>query len=1269
MSELTSLRLAEPSSCSDGSLIEEDSRPITPVKPSAAHPVDVVEEVDEDEIKPDKELIFKLQCLKKALTPKMLRLIEEKRKEIESEPLLENENEAERRGISFKLLRELKVAFESVVSSSGLPGVDEKEFLELFGEHLCSGMSEEETRHWFRCVDKNCSGSIQWSEVTQYLIGFNANPRPAPKNYFVDHTMEPGGTLVTRRKHSKPISKMIFSKDSDTYYTASPDGCVFCWHPTNFKVLQEVHNNQVCIEDLVFLPHNNRLLVLQADRCIYLYDCFMRENVLCHELNRVFATKGHTTKTLSDGNSYYSPVTKEDLQGDPQTVHFSAISDRALPNMVLCTMLQATKSRYTCVDHLGGGLSAGEPVVVGTDRGTLETLVLIGGGSAPLKVVLRITVHKGIVTKVHNAPELSGVLSSSTDHTVALTDVEKGVIIQRIRLHDHSRPIYSFDYHTYHNTLLTWGGRELHLWNALTGAKLSSFTEHDCPIVSAVLNIERMHAYVLTESNMIKVWDIRTWKHAGEFYDTTTRYPNNKLSLTYWSKEHHMLVSGCGELFGLRPVDVQERIDAGLRASNVGYVGHMHPIRASKALVSAGHIVSMDLQNVGVWGFTSKQLLSLWKWNSTTDHITCFDSSKDEVKVLIGTEEGKVGWYNYACGFHMYSLRHKKGTVAVNAVLVVSDLAPNLPEVGIAAVGNALFLWPSNNLDNDVKAPTDVFQHSDPDALAMCLCIIDSARQFIACGFSNSEVRILTYTLAPIFTLQVSLPIEHMHAITKGAFLGTHNDGFVTLFGLDPRSYDLHALFSVHCSQVEDEHVTCLSIQDTLLIVGDNLGVVSIFDFGPLLDPAYLKREILAALQEKTPIKTIQAAVKGIKLVSAFDVHEGAVTGLSICNGEIITSGGDRHLRSWSIATQALVTEYGMHDLNMQPFYSFNVTAEHAFHRKEIIVKGQSKLSKRKITRTLSFTKRGSILGVELRKKRMAKLQAKQAAKDAQPKKPPPTSVTGLGIATTEDHLSVSSSSSNDSGEDDDDLPDPMSGMQDFMSNRARYSSFVFGSPESLTPNAQAKTPQPTKTSLGQHLGLTPPPPSFSVSEPRSLRLPSLVSECGTPVHAAAAAGSQKMTRKFSIALNMSQSVRDAPRTLPPLPMMSYEKPPEMDLFKLATDRIIKIRSTLTRVIPDVSTHQKLQEVMRIREERLTEQVKSSGIFYRLDMQNVRDFLSQVQQSTLPHSQNSSKSLFLPSSMAAAKFKGAATASPGSGRLSPALPEDEDDDEDDFSDN
>ena len=1218
MSELISLKIQEPSSYSTNSF--EDSRPITPVKPNT-NPVE--EEDDQDDIQPDKELVFKLQCLKNSLTPKMRVLIEEKRDEIDNEPLLENELEAERKGISFKLLRELKVAFESVISSSGLAGVDETEFLELFGEHLCAGMSEEETRHWFRCVDQNCSGSIQWGEVTQYLIGFDANKRPVSKNYFVDRTMEPGGTLVTRRKHCKPISKIVFSKDSDTFYTAAPDGCVYCWSPTTFKVLQVVHQNAATIEDIVFIPHNNRLLVLQSDRCVFLYDCFMRDNVLCHELNRVFATKGYTTKTLSDGNSYYSAVTKEDLQGDPKTVHLSAISDRALPHMILCTLLQVSKNRYTCADHLGGGLTAGEPIVFGTDAGTLEVQTLIGGGTIPLKTQLRVSVHKGVVTKVVNAPELTGVLSSSTDHTVALTDVEKGVVIQRVKLHEHSRPIYSFDYHTYHNTLLTWGGRELHLWNALTGAKLSSFSEHDSPIVSAVLNVERMHVYVLTESKTIKVWDIRTWKHAGEYYDTFSRYPTDKLSFVFWSKEHYMLVSGCGELFGLRPADVQERIDAGLRASNVGYVGHMHPIRASKALASAGHIVSMDLQNVGVWGFSSRQLLSLWKWNSATDHITCFDTSKDEVKVLIGTEEGKVGWYNYACGFRMYSLLHKKGNVAVNAVLVVSDLAPNLPEVGIAAVGSSLFLWESNTMDKDVKYPHEVFEHPDEDAIAMCLTIVDSSRQFIACGFSNSEVKIFTYFLVPLFTLAVSLPVEHLLAVTRGAFFGTHNDGFVTLFGIDPRSYDLHALFTFQASLVDDEHVTCIAVQDNLLIVGDNLGVVTIFDFGQLLEPSFLKGEILAALQEKNFVKTIQEAVRRIELVCAFDAHEGAVTGLSLCKGEIITSGGDRHLRSWSIEKHGLITEYGMTDANTQPFYSFNVTAEHAFNRKEIIVKGQSKLTKRKITRALSFTKRGSLLGVELRKKRLAKLEAKKAVKEAQPKKPEVVSVTGLGVAPGEGDDESSSSS------DESDMYDPWTDASAItLPVNARFSSFVFGKEPERAPDIlsattpQAKTPQPTKSNLGQHLGLGLLSP-FAASQGRGNRSSSSLNMTISEARSFAASPNNASTvKKMSASLNNSSIMSGSmsmrlPQKLPELPKMVYEKPKEMDLFKLATDRIIKIRHNLTRNIPDEATHQKLQEVMRIREERLTEQVKSSGIFYRLDMEDVHDVLKNVHSPTL----------------------------------------------------
>jgi hypothetical protein len=73
-------------------------------------------------------------------------------------------------------------------------------------------------------------------------------------------------------------------------------------------------------------------------------------------------------------------------------------------------------------------------------------------------------------------------------------------------------------------------------------------------------------------------------------------------------------------------------------------------------------------------------------------------------------------------------------------------------------------------------------------------------------------------------------------------------------------------------------------------------------------------------------------------------------------------------------------------------------------------------------------------------------------------------------------------------------------------------------------------------------------------------------------------------------------------------PIDTYRPPDEAELFKIVTDHVLRHQSGLVRTIPDKGVHGKLQEIMRIRQERqemndqTLENPSAAGIFYRLPL-------------------------------------------------------------------
>lgn len=904
------------------------------------------------------------------------------------------ETNAKKNGVDLQILREIKVAFEEKKASSGGDGVDEEEFLQLFGPNLCRGKSEEETRHWFRAIDQNCSGSIQWEEVSNYLINYSVYAekcKTKQESHFVSKSIEAKGPRAGRKHHHLPIHKVVYAATLSVFYTCSQDGMVLAWDPVSLRATHVVHKapEGVWVYQIVFTPSNNRLFVLQSDRCFIVYDCFVHQHELTHELYRVFATMGHTTRTLSDGSTYYEMIDRRKLgHSDSRAIDHAGMLDRVTPNMKPATLLQASADNILCFDHLGSGgfnlSSTGEPVVCGLESGYVEVfnLQLAGATSASaIAPAMRIKAHKASVTAIRYAQELNGIITSSTDGSVAVTDLEIKQVVQRLVPGDPfpRKPQFGFEYQTYHNTLLTWTARTVHVWNALTGARLTFLPDHEAPVIAATINIDRMLAYVLLENKTIYVWDLRNWRRIGDYYDEVPRFSNDTLQFAFWSPQHHYLLTGCSELFALRPRDVQERLDAGLLPSLKGYVGHLHTIRDAKCIDSADHIVAIDTHNIGVWGVQTKKLLAMWKWKDPDDNVTCFATSPDGVRVAIGSESGQLEMYNYACGYRVFSFLHTcKGRPSVNSVIFIEPTGDG-PPLCIAAIGSGLFGWIVTRQNEDDLMPHAAFTHPEVDVVSWAVSVLDQRRQLLIASFSNGELRVFSaQSLTPSAMLLIKSPTDRLISPISGMVLSAHSDGTVRCFVYETRSTVLAQVFALHGAFLAEESVTCMATTEDKLVVGDSVGTVSIFSVGRLFDRNLLATEILPFVTDPFfGTRVRHDIIADIDLLAAFDAHASSVTSVNIVNGAIVTSGGDRHLRNWSLQTWTLNEEYG-HEVGGTPFHSFHVTKEHYFHVAPLFIANESETGPRKMTRALSYTRRGSMMAEELRRVRLAKLDKEQ---------------------------------------------------------------------------------------------------------------------------------------------------------------------------------------------------------------------------------------------------------------------------------------------------
>lgn len=884
------------------------------------------------------DLSTKLNVLRASMSTRMRHVVSERRKQCCSTPSHLDE-EALRHGVDVAVLRDLKEAYEAK-NELGRKGVDESEFLRLFASSLCQGMSVEEVRVQYRSLDATCSGAISWAELSHYLVSDKtSSSRFCHGKYFGEEIIDPCGSLGTRQKksHGAPIHVMAFAPSQDCFYTASQEA-IFCWDATTLqlKCAEPVHKCEAQIRDVIFLAHSNRVLVLQSDRSIFVYDAYMHKEKLEHTLYRAFATEGKSEVRSPDGAAFYKFIHRKNEQGAHHDVHSQRVRDAGVfvdefASMTPVSLLMASIDSIHCVDHLGGAY-AGEPILCGLESGKLEIYTLLVGSSKPLKPSLSIQVHSAWVAAVRFVSDIGCAISCSLDETVCVTDIEKGTKLRSLSLPSHRRPVFSFAYDPRNHFIVTCGGKCVHVWNALTGALLCSLHDHEVNVATVAVNSDKQVVFSLMENKTIKVWDLQSWRCVGVWQDKVHRFPCNTLSFLYWCPQHLLLVVASTELLALRPREVQERLDAGLLPLEEGVQGHLHPIIRGLVLPECSHVVSMDESKVVVWSSRSRKFLASWQWEDDDDQVTATAMFLDGKRLLVGTEHGHVRCFNYVCGVRLATLRHNEKNSEIVFVAVVKGASDAATSMAMAGCRNSLFAWPVEAIHfASVVQPHAVFRVEPCEGTLTAFAMVDEERQIILISTSSSYHILLTINFALLHKLHFNgTPCESVLSLGASIFGSLHLDGVFRVFGVCSQNYDIIPLLSLEASHHRDSSLTCVASSQPFLCFGDGDGVVSVFQCEKLFDNNFLRTRVIPEIlhgDERTALECCQA----VRLVRAFEAHAGLVVTAGISDGTLITCGSDRCIRSWALHDFQCVGECG--GSASSPFAAKDVSALHCWQQ------------------------------------------------------------------------------------------------------------------------------------------------------------------------------------------------------------------------------------------------------------------------------------------------------------------------------------------------
>jgi len=516
------------------------------------------------------------------------------------------------------------------------------------------------------------------------------------------------------------------------------------------------------------------------------------------------------------------------------------------------------------------GLNADtDMVLVGSSRGTVAAY-----DPFSKNLVVRCHPHAedelgqgGTVKKVKVIDRI-GVLSSSMDSTLVITDAVK--FTPSRRLVGHNKGVYTFSYDCNTRLILTASyDRRVLLWDPFIVRPIGKLEVSMGSHILDIIAVENLNTIITaSKDKKIKVWDIRTWKCIQTCTDTFTYNPDNCLSAIAYDEADMALVTAGSKLriWPIRATGVRKKVMEQYGSySHVSAVGHNKALDTLIVSINYSSVfkqiisVSVD-ENVILWDMeTGKNVFQF-----QTDHkdaITAANLDMRGKRLLTAAHSGEVKLWNFNNGaqMHVFECMGRE----------ISEII-YLPRTTHSVVGvgwdSRVFRWPDPSAPSQEmtttnrhgkKQKTSVLIQSGHKSDVRTVAFYES---LLATGASDGEI-IFWYVDSAVIKKVVHLPkgknLEQTPGICKMVFasIQTHesadplkadaesvvmlwvgtSDG--SLHMVDPKSltcvWSVHNIFNDALSEIAVNKIM------TRVMLGDSEKSTKIYDISQLYSSDY----------------------------------------------------------------------------------------------------------------------------------------------------------------------------------------------------------------------------------------------------------------------------------------------------------------------------------------------------------------------------------------------------------------------------------------------
>ena len=442
--------------------------------------------------------------------------------------------------LTLNQLKKLKEFFEGA-DVDGEGSLNENEFTKAFAR-IMNGSSEDELKQWFRRIDANANGSVDWDEFSSYIL-LNGQHQTATyqKAKFCNKKSKWTPSINEVHKQSVTTAVLHSSRSGTRVFTGSSDATVKVWNYAS-KSLDATLQMPAWVLSSRMLKNGRRILSSHSDGSISVIDTekfdiislfIPKKSASTYRwqgLGKISAPETH------HGVSDYTSITsnkniealKEKLEQDREKMVLSKTKTR--PNVIKTTGLTDIPSCIELVTIGFGSALAGYVsdektlLLAGLKNGDIVFYPVVNDHLTSRHDFENLTmshshywsgVHSSSVSGIRWSKSIDNLISISWDGYIKFLNVECCKVsrtLQPDRRTQLTRSLFRLEWNDDRKLLATHGKDPIvQLWNPYMSEPVA-LLQHPTTVSDMAFNSEDCQLITLTEENLIKVWDIRTFK-------------------------------------------------------------------------------------------------------------------------------------------------------------------------------------------------------------------------------------------------------------------------------------------------------------------------------------------------------------------------------------------------------------------------------------------------------------------------------------------------------------------------------------------------------------------------------------------------------------------------------------------------------------------------------------------------------------------------------------------------------------------------------------